>query len=306
VAGTNATLSNRYSIWVEQGISNFDDVVSIGSGSSAASDDYLLFPFIGGTNSSGPAIRWGSSASYASQSSIYLSNGFVFQGASSGHDPVKIRAGTGTSSDGTLVFEFKPSDGIFNFFPSTSLTTNRHETETIDVTSTGTPGVGFGGQITYKGESSTTNTQQMGSFNWTWTDATHATRTSKLFFQTVSNAGALTETWGVQAAQNYGSTEFDLGNVSGSVTVNLDNGNQQKMRLTGNITTLTITNVKPGTVYRLTFIQDGTGSRTTVTPSNVKNAGGAIVLTPNTNAQDDLVCTSDGTNLRCAVFSDVK
>jgi len=206
VAGTNATLTNRYSLWVQSGMSNFDDPVNIGSGSSLASDDYLLFPFIGGSNSSGPAIRWASSASYASQSSLYLSNGLVWQGANSTHDPFKIRTGTGTSSDGTLVFEFRPTAGIFNFTPSSSVTTSRHELEVIDVTSTGTPGAGFGGQINYRGESSTTASQPMASLGWLWTDATHGTRTAALAFQTVNNADSQTERmrinfWGIQLSE---------------------------------------------------------------------------------------------------------
>jgi hypothetical protein len=45
--------------------------------------------------------------------------------------------------------------------------------------------------------------------------------------------------------------------------------------LTGNITTMTLSNVKAGQAGTITFIQDGTGSRTTVWNSNFKFAGGA-------------------------------
>ncbi len=115
-----------------------------------------------------------------------------------------------------------------------------------------------------------------------------------------------TEVFGVTANQTYGAAEFDKGNVTGTVNINLNDGNHQKMRLTGNITTLNITNPRPGAFYILTFIQDGVGSRTTVTPTIIKNAGGAITLTGTSNARDELWCRSDGTNLYCGLFFDVK
>ena len=91
--------------------------VKFGAASLPGSQGGIFFPFVGGSNSSGPGIWWGSSASYASLSGIYLNNGFTFQGANSTHDPVKIAKGTGTSSNGAVIFEFRPSDAYLAIAP---------------------------------------------------------------------------------------------------------------------------------------------------------------------------------------------
>jgi hypothetical protein len=59
--------------------------------------------------------------------------------------------------------------------------------------------------------------------------------------------------------------------------------------LTGNITTMTLANVKAGQAGTIAFIQDSTGSRTTVFNSIFKFAGGATPsLTSTPNAVDVL------------------
>ena len=59
--------------------------------------------------------------------------------------------------------------------------------------------------------------------------------------------------------------------------------------LTGNITTMTLSNVKAGQSGMITFIQDGTGSRTTVWNSIFKFSGGTVpALTQTANAVDVL------------------
>ncbi len=59
--------------------------------------------------------------------------------------------------------------------------------------------------------------------------------------------------------------------------------------LTGNITTMTLSNVRAGKSGTITFIQDGTGSRTSVFSTTFKFAGGAIpVLSTTANAIDVL------------------
>lgn len=59
-------------------------------------------------------------------------------------------------------------------------------------------------------------------------------------------------------------TLHDNGNVSGAVTINWNNGNVQKMTLTGNVTSVAFTNPPgPGT-YKLWIHQDATGGRTIV------------------------------------------
>lgn len=58
--------------------------------------------------------------------------------------------------------------------------------------SSGTPGASFGTGLGFYGKSSTTDQQLMVNVNAAWTVATHATRTSALFFQTVSSAATAT------------------------------------------------------------------------------------------------------------------
>lgn len=59
--------------------------------------------------------------------------------------------------------------------------------------------------------------------------------------------------------------------------------------LTGNITTMTLSNVTAGKAGTITFIQDGTGSRTSVFSTTFKFAGGVVpTLTTTANAIDIL------------------
>lgn len=82
---------------------------------------------------------------------------------------------------------------------------------------------------------------------------------------------------------------FDKGDVSGAVTLALADGNVQRIRLTGNVTSLTINGTNSGKACSLTLIcvQDGTGSRTIAWGSSRKWAGGtAMVLSTAINAVD--------------------
>lgn len=90
--------------------------VSAGAATPPGTQGGVLLNFVGGTQSGGPGIWWSNNA-YNALSGIYLSNGFVFQGGGTSASPVKIRKGTGTSSDGALVFEFRPDDGLVNLYP---------------------------------------------------------------------------------------------------------------------------------------------------------------------------------------------
>jgi len=78
--------------------------------------------------------------------------------------------------------------------------------------------------------------------------------------------------------------------------------------LTGNITTMTLSNVAIGKAGSITFIQDGTGARTTVWNSIFKFAGGtAPVLTTTAGAVDILSysCRS-ATFCQAALMNDVR
>lgn len=195
--------------------------------------------------------------------------------------------------------------------PDNAATNSIVDITRLGVNSTGTAASGFGGRLSFSAETSTTNDTQAGAIEWLWSDATHASRTSQILLKTVFNAGTATETWGVVGAQNYGAAEYDNGSASGSVTVNWNRGNHQKLTMTGNVTTLTFSNVEAGAWYVLQLVQDATGSRNVAKPSNVIIPGGAsggniTGLTGTANAVDELWCRSNGTTATCFVVADVK
>lgn len=87
----------------------------------------------------------------------------------------------------------------------------------FSVDSNGTAANGFGGQLQFQLESSTTNQQNAASINWYWIDATHATRTAALQFQIVGNAAALTTMAEIDVPTVAGDTAlkiYDLDNAT--------------------------------------------------------------------------------------------
>lgn len=97
-----------------------------------------------------------------------------------------------------------------------------------------------------------------------------------------------------------GETYFDAGNSSTAITLDLANGNVQKLTLTANCT-VTLTSPASGAMRSLTLLvfQDGTGSRTITWPGSVKwgNAG-APTLTTTASKMDiiSLFTVDGGTN----------
>lgn len=81
-----------------------------------------------------------------------------------------------------------------------------------------------------------------------------------------------------------------------------------KVTLTGNITTMTLSNVTVGKAGSITFIQDGTGSRTSVWSSTFKFAGGTAPVLTTTAGAVDILSYSCRTATFCqaALMSDVK
>jgi hypothetical protein len=87
----------------------------------------------------------------------------------------------------------------------------------------------------------------------------------------------------------YGGAEYNAGNSSTALTVNWNNGNQQRMVLTDNVI-LTLSNPIAGYRYLLVLTQDGVGGRTVTWPNSVKwSSGTAAVLTTTAGATD--ICT---------------
>lgn len=90
------------------------------------------------------------------------------------------------------------------------------------------------------------------------------------------------------------------GNTSGAVTVDYNKGHIQTMTLTGNITSMTITNWPPSGQFGsmlLIITQDGTGSRTVAWSGNAVWSSNGTAPTLSTGAADvDRICidTIDG------------
>ena len=87
-------------------------------------------------------------------------------------------------------------------------------------------------------------------------------------------------------------TVYSAGNISGAVSLDYTNGSYQYATLTGNVTSLTISNL-PATAsggwMTLELIQDGTGSRTLALGSAYKTQSEeAVTLTTTATARDKL------------------
>jgi hypothetical protein len=112
---------------------------------------------------------------------------------------------------------------------------------------------------------------------------------------TVSGGGAA-----VTPTNGGGETYFDAGSSGTAATLDLANGNVQKLTLTGNCT-LTLTSPAAGAMRAMTLLvfQDGVGSRTITWPGSVKwGIAGAPVLSTGAAKMDivSLFTVDGGTN----------
>lgn len=82
--------------------------------------------------------------------------------------------------------------------------------------------------------------------------------------------------------------------ATGSVALNLANGNIFSLRLTGNVTSLSISGAvnNRGCSCTLYLTQDATGGRTMTWPASFKWSGGVPTLSTAANAVDIVVCES--------------
>jgi hypothetical protein len=268
----------------------------------------FILPFVGGNQADGPGLWWCQGA-YASCSGIWLNLGLNWQGAGGAHSPVKFRTSTGTSSNGTIRFQFEPDASIFTQIPSTGVTGVAHVGEVVDLSSTGTPSTNFGFARLVKlenGAGSQVNATQVTS---AWAAATAGAETGRYSIATNLAGTGLGDAFSVEGNQYYGTT-FSQGNVSGAVTINFNNSNNVAITLTGNITSMTFQNLRSGGQYFLKISQNATGGHTwTPSSSNFLYPGGTggNILTTTTNATDLFTCISfDGVKLICNGLFDVK
>jgi hypothetical protein len=279
--------------------------INFGAASAPGNQGGILMPFVGGANSSGPGIWWASSASYATQNGIYLDNGFVFQGANSTHDHVKMRAGTGTSSNGTTIWDFSPGGSLLTSSFSTGVTNTVHVVEADTLTSTGTAAAGLGTSRTVAIENGSGSNVAATAINHTLTVVTAGAETAKQEFQNRNAGSAPATVYTLEGKQNYG--VHYTANVTGSITIDLSNGNVQTLTMTGNVTAIASSNMKAGAVYIIYLANGGTPFTAAGTSnSTMKYSGGSFVGSNQANSRDQLICTSDGTALYCGNYQDIK
>lgn len=204
--------------------------------------------------------------------------------------------GSGTlniTTSGTTRFAFSPSTSAATYTGSIANTSSAFDFETIDYSSTGTAAANFGIARYVKLENASGSQVDASRISTAWTTATAAAETSRIDFATNLFGLGLGTSFSVEGGQYYG-TLWDKGSVSGSVTLDFMTGNTVTIRLTGNITSLSFSNLRTGGVYYLHFIQDATGSRTLTVPSALK-VGGGLTLTTTANARDLLMCNATST-----------
>lgn len=120
---------------------------------------------------------------------------------------------------------------------------------------------------------------------------------------TVSAGGASVTGNLTLAGGQINAVRYDAGNSSTAVTVNWNNGNVQRVRLTGNAT-LTFSNPVAGAMYTLEVLQDGTGSRTVTWPAAVLWDNGLTpTITTTANRKDVFVFLYNGTNYYGGTFA---
>lgn len=138
------------------------------------------------------------------------------------------------------------------------------------------------------------------------TGITNSVNDIRLDKATASNYYAATSNKAVTADVIYPSETTTT--FGATTTFDFDTFINTAVTLTGNITTQTLSNIRAGKSGTITFIQDGTGSRTTVWNSNFKFAGGTTpTLTTTASAVDVLTYACRSTSFCTAnLLKDVK
>lgn len=98
----------------------------------------VIFPFVGGDIATGPGIWWTANANYAETSGLFLTNGLNFQGATSTHDPFKVRKATSAATPGDVIFEVQPSSNYVALNPAFTLSPSTTALRFLELVSQGT------------------------------------------------------------------------------------------------------------------------------------------------------------------------
>ena len=278
--------------------------VNFGAGSVPGNQGGIVFPFVGGGMSTGPGVWWCSSASYASCSGLYINNGLTYQGTNSTHDHFKVAAATGTSSNGTVVWDFSPTSSLLTQTMSTSATGTAHVGNAITLTSTGTAAANFGYSQTFTLENGSGSNVAATAIAHTWSVATAGSETGRVAISTNLAGAGVGEAFVVEGSQFYGT--YATANITGAATINFNNANSQQLTLTGNVTSTTLTGLKSGGLYFIIFKMDGTGGWT-LASTNIKVSGADLTITGTaTTGRTLFTCMNDGTSLFCSKTLDIR
>jgi hypothetical protein len=115
-----------------------------------------------------------------------------------------------------------------------------------------------------------------------------ATRDAVLTSTTTTANAALPKAGGTMTGAVVGATDTDTSN-SGTVDLDFTDNTNFVLTLTGNITSLTASNEVVGQSGFITFIQDGTGSRTVALHGDYETAGGSGLTLTSTASATDIV-----------------
>lgn len=111
----------------------------------------------------------------------------------------------------------KSLTSVLNVTVNNSTTNDVTEVLSLGHNTTGTPANGIGTEIDFYAETSTTPDSRLSTIGSTWTDVTHATRTSKIYFQT-RNSGTLATTLEISGDGDVYSTAYTDYSSSSTVT----------------------------------------------------------------------------------------
>ncbi len=268
----------------------------------------VILPFVGGNQSDGPGLWWCQGA-YASCSGLWLNLGLNWQGAGGAHSPLKLRASTGTSSNGGIRFLWEPDTSTFTQTGVTGFIGSAYDGVIYDISSSNTPTTNFGFSTLVNLENAGNVQKNATRITNAWSVATNGAETSRYSIATNLAGAGLGDAFSVEGNQYYGTT-FSQGNVSGAVTINFNNSNNVAITLNGNVTSMTFQNLRTGGQYFLKISQDATGGRTwTPSSANFLYPGGTPgnILTTSSAATDLFTCISfDGIKLICNGLFDVK
>lgn len=142
------SLASASTIFIDLNSGSTASAIRMPAGASPASHPGsgggLIFPNVGGDQTSGPGVWW-SGGNYNNTSGLWLSLGLNWQGYGTAGSPFKVRKGTGTSATGGLVFEVRPDDGQVNLYPFGTSPTNTTTVNFFELAANGTSRVELGG-----------------------------------------------------------------------------------------------------------------------------------------------------------------